>query len=128
LPINTVFELAAMAADDDPALRAADRLLLMPDLFHLWLCGSRTTELTNATTTQCYDPIAGRWAEDVLDRLEIPAGIFPDVVAPGRRGCSATSPGSGSSTNAAAPGRTRDRSSRSSSSSSSHDRQRRSGR
>ena len=83
LPINTVFELAAMAADDDPALRAADRLLLMPDLFHLWLCGSRTTELTNATTTQCYDPIAGRWAEDVLDRLEIPAEIFPDVVTPG---------------------------------------------
>jgi rhamnulokinase len=82
LPINTVFELAALAADGDPILEDADRVLLMPDLFHLWLCGSRTTELTNATTTQCYDPVAGRWAGDVLDRLEIPGSLFPEVVPP----------------------------------------------
>jgi len=68
LPINTIFELAAMAAEHDPALAAAERILLMPDLFHHWLCGSRTTELTNATTTQCYDPVEGRWAADLLER------------------------------------------------------------
>ena len=52
MPINTVFELRAMAADDDPALAAADALLLVPDLMNHWLCGARTSELTNATTTQ----------------------------------------------------------------------------
>jgi rhamnulokinase len=83
LPINTIFELAALAAERSPALAAADRILLMPDLFHLWLCGSRTTELTNATTTQCYDPVEGRWAGDLLERLEIPTDVFPEVVAPG---------------------------------------------
>ena len=83
LPINTVFELAAMAAAGDPALAAADRLLLIPDLFHHWLCGARTTELTNATTTQCYDPAAGGWAADLLERLEIPARILPEIVPPG---------------------------------------------
>jgi rhamnulokinase len=83
LPINTVFELAGMAAEHDPTLDAAEALLLIPDLFHYWLCGSRTTELTNATTTQCFDAVTCSWAADLLDRLEIPTGIFPAVVAPG---------------------------------------------
>ena len=83
LPINTIFELAAMATDGDSALASADQLLLIPDLFHYWLCGSRTTEFTNATTTQCYDARAGNWATDLLGRLDIPARLFPEVVAPG---------------------------------------------
>jgi len=85
LPINTVYELAAMAAEGDPALESADQLLLIPDLFHHWLCGSRTTEFTNATTTQCLDAATGGWAVDLLERLEIPARLFPEVVAPGTR-------------------------------------------
>ena len=83
LPINTVFELAAMAAEHDPALAAADALLLIPDLFHHWLCGSRTSEFTNATTTQCLDAASGDWASDLLERLDIPARLFPEVVPPG---------------------------------------------
>ncbi len=83
LPINTVFELAALAADGGAALTGARRLLLIPDLFHHWLCGSETTELTNATTTQCYDPHTGDWARDLLDRLEVPTAILPEIVSPG---------------------------------------------
>ena len=82
LPINTLFELAAMAAESDPVLAAADQLLLIPDLFHYWLCGARTTEFTNATTTQCFDTHAGAWATDLLDRLDIPARLLPEVVEP----------------------------------------------
>jgi rhamnulokinase len=85
LPINTVFELAAMAADGDAALAAADCLLLIPDLFHYWLCGSRTTELTNATTTQCFDVRSGRWATGLLEGLGIPTHLLPEVVAPATR-------------------------------------------
>jgi rhamnulokinase len=83
LPINTIFELAGMASERDPALDAAEALLLIPDLFHFWLCGSKTTEFTNATTTQCYDPAAGDWATDLLERLDVPAALFPEVVSPG---------------------------------------------
>ena len=83
LPINTIFELAGMATERDPALAAAARLLLIPDLFHQRLCGSVTTELTNATTTQCFDPLAGTWAADLLERLDIPVRLFPEVVPPG---------------------------------------------
>src|SRR5262245_4617300 len=83
LPINTVFELAAMADAHDPSLANAETLLMIPDLFHYWLCGSRTTEFTNATTTQCLDERSGDWASDLLERLEIPDRLFPDIVQPG---------------------------------------------
>lgn len=85
LPINTLCELAAMADERDAALAAAHRLLLIPDLFHHWLCGSETSELTNASTTQCYDPHTGGWARDLLDRLGIPTGLLPEIVPPGTR-------------------------------------------
>jgi rhamnulokinase len=83
MPINTVFELAGMAAEPDPVLAISDTLLLIPDLLHYWLCGARSTELTNATTTQCFDPHAGVWATDLLERLDIPTHLMPDVVPPG---------------------------------------------
>jgi len=82
LPINTIFELASMAAEEDAALAAADILLMIPDLFHFWLSGARTTELTNATTTQCFDVAGGAWAIDLLESLAIPTHLLPEVVAP----------------------------------------------
>jgi rhamnulokinase len=83
IPINTIFELGAMAAENDAALAAADTLLLIPDLVHYWLCGARTSELTNATTTQCFDPRRGAWAGDLLERLDVPSRLLPEVVQPG---------------------------------------------
>ena len=81
LPINTIFELAAMARESDPVLEAADSVLLIPDLMHSWLCGARTSERTNASTTQCFDPRAREWADDLVERLDVPARLLPEVVA-----------------------------------------------
>jgi rhamnulokinase len=85
MPINTVFELGAMALDADPALAAAETMLLIPDLVHYWLCGASTSEFTNATTTQCFDPHAAGWASDLLERIDVPTRLLPDVVQPGTR-------------------------------------------
>jgi rhamnulokinase len=82
MPINTLFQLEAMVAAEDPALDAAETLLLVPDLLHYWLCGLAACEFTNATTSQCYDPRAQAWAFDLLERLGIPPRLFPDVVRP----------------------------------------------
>jgi rhamnulokinase len=85
LPINTVFELGAMAVEGDPVLDAAETLLLIPDLVNYWLCGARTTEFTNATTTQCFDPRSRAWAGDLVERIGVPARLLPEVVEPGTR-------------------------------------------
>jgi rhamnulokinase len=82
MPINTIFQLFAMAEAGEPALDVAHRLLLMPDLFHFWLSGVASCELTNATTSQCYDPRAQAWATDMLVRLGLPAEVFRETVPP----------------------------------------------
>ena len=83
MPINTVFELGAMASEGDPALDAAETMLLIPDLLNYWLCGASTSEFTNATTTQCFDPHTGGWATDLLERLDVPTRLLPEIVQPG---------------------------------------------
>jgi rhamnulokinase len=83
LEINTLYQLLAMALAGDARLRDADRLLTMPALVGRWLTPESVDEYTDATTTQCYDPVAGAWALDVLERLGIPTHIFGPVVQPG---------------------------------------------
>ncbi|HEY1367804.1 MAG TPA: rhamnulokinase family protein [Gaiellaceae bacterium] len=83
IPLDTVFQLAAMVGDEDPALKAAETLLLVPDLLQYWLCGFVGCELTNATTTACFDPRAGAWDTALLERLGVPPRLFGDVVPPG---------------------------------------------
>ena len=85
MEINTLYQVLAAAEADRRLLESADRLLLMPDLFHWLLSGSRVVEFTNATTTQCFHPTAGEWSFDLLRRLDLPTTIFPQVVQPGTR-------------------------------------------
>src|SRR6266705_1186695 len=83
MPINTLFQLYAHERMQPGELAHAHRLLLIPDLLHNWLCGSFSIERTNATTTQCWDPVAGAWVMDLLDQLEIPTTMLPPVVEAG---------------------------------------------
>lgn len=83
MPINTLYELAAMADENDPALDCSTQLLLIPDLFNYWMCGSRTSEMTIATTTQCYSVDHTGWDAELLEQLGVPARLMPDVLEPG---------------------------------------------
>jgi rhamnulokinase len=83
LPINTLFQLYSHERMQPGELAHAHRLLLIPDLLHSWLCGSSASEQTNATTTQCWDPVAQAWATDLLDQLSIPTSMLPPVVEAG---------------------------------------------
>jgi rhamnulokinase len=76
MSLNSLYQLLAMARAGSPALAATRTFLNMPDLFNFWLSGCKANEFTIATTSQCYDPRAGDWARDMLDRLGIPARIF----------------------------------------------------
>src|SRR5205807_6045230 len=83
MPINTLFQLYAHERVQPGELAHAHGLLLIPDLIHNWLCGSFSIEHTNATTTQCWDPVAGAWVTDLLDQLDIPTAMLPPVVEAG---------------------------------------------
>lgn len=83
MDINTIFALASDATEHPDRLKQADRLVMLPDVFHHLLSGSTVTEYTAASTTGCYDLAAGRWATDLLDDLGIPTHMLPEVVPPG---------------------------------------------
>lgn len=82
MAINTLFQLYSMVRTADPQLNVAATLLMIPDLFHYFLCGARGVEHCEATTTQMYASSSG-WARTFLDALQIPISILPDVVFPG---------------------------------------------
>ena len=81
--LNTLYQLFSMSFANSPLLKIADTFLMMPDLFNYFLTGKKFSEFTIATTSQCYDLLDGTWFSSLLDRLDIPTKIMPEVVSPG---------------------------------------------
>jgi rhamnulokinase len=84
-PFNTLYQLLAMKEQSPELLRQADRLLLLPDFIHWCLCGARGGEFTNATTTQCLNPLKREWDHNLLEKMGLPSVIFPKLVPPGTK-------------------------------------------
>ncbi|QDT79930.1 Rhamnulokinase [Gimesia maris] len=85
MEINTLYQLLAMQQTDPELLQQARTFLMIPDFFHWLLSGSQVVEFTNATTTQCLNPLTGDWAYDLLRKLEIPTSLLPKLVSPGTK-------------------------------------------
>ena len=83
MEINSLFQLLAMKKAGSSVLAAAERMLMIPDLFHWLLCGVASNECTNASTTQCFDPRTGDWSFPMLEAFGLPRRIFGPVVEPG---------------------------------------------
>ncbi len=83
MKLNTLYQLLSMVISKSPIIDIADCMLNMPDLFNFWLCGSKLSEFSIATTTQCFNPSTMNWAYGLLENLAIPTHIFPEVVQPG---------------------------------------------
>ncbi|WP_298943176.1 rhamnulokinase family protein [uncultured Microbacterium sp.] len=82
LPFNTLYQFAA----EDPFLMdAADTALMIPDLLGFWLTGSARAELTNASTTGLLRWLDHAWDDSLIERLGVPRGILPPLIAPGER-------------------------------------------
>ena len=83
MELNTLYQLLAMRLEQSPLLENAESLLMIPDLFHWLLSGVQANEFSNATTTQFYNPTSGGWANELLDKLQIPTRMLGEIVAPG---------------------------------------------
>ena len=83
LPFNTVYQLLALAQACSPLLDVAETLLMMPDLFGWLLTGRRTSERTDASTTQLLDPRSGTWSLELCQKLGLPGSILPELIEPG---------------------------------------------
>jgi len=83
MTLNTVYQLLAERQAADGRLDAAHTLLFTPDLLNYWLTGIKRSERSIASTSQMYDPGAGNWAADLVERLGLPARILPEVAPSG---------------------------------------------
>jgi rhamnulokinase len=83
LQINTLYQLLAMSVQKSPLFDIAQAFVTIPDLFNYWLSGRITNEFTNATTTQCLDPLKRDWAKSVLNACEIPLHLFGPIIESG---------------------------------------------
>lgn len=83
MPINTLNQLFAERRDTPRLLAAAERLVMIPDLFHFWMTGNAVCEFTAATTTQFVDPATRSWAVGLMARLGLPADLPAPIVEPG---------------------------------------------
>lgn len=85
MQFNTLYQLLAMKLAGSPLLGAARTLLMIPDVFHWLLTGAKCNEMTEASTSQFYNPVERRWATELFDRFGLPSGVLGPIVEPGTR-------------------------------------------
>lgn len=83
MEINTLYQLLALQKNSPELLGFAETLLMIPDYLHFCLSGTRASEFTIATTSQCVSPSKRAWDTDLIQKLGLPSKIFPEIVPPG---------------------------------------------
>jgi rhamnulokinase len=83
LVFNTLYQLYAACRSTPEAIAKAHRLGTIPDLLNYWLTGELRAEFTMATTTQFVDARTRSWARALLEELDIPTRLLPDIIEPG---------------------------------------------
>jgi rhamnulokinase len=82
LPGNTLFQLGA---EKSRRLRRASHLMPIADGFNYLLSGVPRVEMSSASTTQLYNPLARTWSDRLLEALRLPPDLFPTVVPAGTK-------------------------------------------
>ena len=80
-PFNTVYQLC----DDliQGRLEGVTDFLLLPCYLMYKLCGVKAHEYTNATTMGMVNAETGEFDREIIERLELPAHLFPKLRQPG---------------------------------------------
>jgi rhamnulokinase len=80
MPTNTLFQLGA---ERPRRLSRAAHLLTVADAFNFLLAGVPRFEMSQASTTQLYNPTTHTWSDRLLNCLRLPPKLFPPLVPAG---------------------------------------------
>ncbi|MBN1344140.1 MAG: rhamnulokinase [Phycisphaerae bacterium] len=83
IQFNTLYQFVRMVDENHPALGAAKTMLHMPDMLSWLMTGRPVSEYTIASTSQMLDARTRKWSADLLQRLNIPTTIMPEILDPG---------------------------------------------
>lgn len=82
---NTLFQLDTMRRNNSSALKAAKKILFIPDALAYLLTGEMVTEYTIASTSHMINPHTRKWDEKILEMLGLDADKFGRQVMPGEK-------------------------------------------
>lgn len=85
MPFNTLYQLLATKLGRSQLMDIAETMLMMPDVFHWLLSGVKCNEMTEASTTQFYNPVERDWAWNLLSELALPSFFLGRIVQPGTK-------------------------------------------
>lgn len=80
---NSLFQLYQMRQDNNSALRAAEKILFIPDALSYLLTGKAVCEYTVASTSQILNPKTQDLDEDLVDSLGLMRDQFGPMTMPG---------------------------------------------
>ncbi len=80
MPINTLFQLGA---EKSKRLGKAHQLLSVADGFNYLLSGAARFEVSMASTTQLYNPVAKNWSDKLIHALRLSPRLLPQIVPSG---------------------------------------------
>ena len=83
MSFNSLFQLYAMERHGDSALRAATKILFIPDALGYMLTGNAVCEYTVASTSQLLNPMTGDLEPRLLDALGLSRDMFGPIAMPG---------------------------------------------
>ncbi len=83
LDFNTIYQLSAHQVSQPELLRAADKFLTIADYLAWLFCGRAAIEVSLASTTQLYNPRTRTWSDSLIEKLDLPHQLFPEIVSSG---------------------------------------------
>ena len=83
LNFNSIFQLYAMQKEGNSALKAAQKILFVPDALSWMLTGNEVCEYTIASTSQLLDPRTKQLDERLLASIGLTRSMFGKMVNPG---------------------------------------------
>ena len=82
MALNTIYQLAAETPE---RLAKAKQFLLIGDAFNYFCSGVARNEVSNASTTQLYNPQTKAWSKKLFDALKLREEMFAPICASGTR-------------------------------------------
>jgi len=82
-PFNVSNQLRWFVTNRKDLLRPSCLFLPIPTVFYYYLGGVRQVDSSWASVTQLMDAKEKKWSTEILEKLEIPIEVMPEIVEPG---------------------------------------------
>jgi rhamnulokinase len=85
MQVNSLYQLLDDLEHRPEILELSEQFLGVGDYFNYLLSGVRCAEESLASTTQLFNPVQRKWSQQLIEKFQLPARIFPKLVPSGTK-------------------------------------------